>query len=102
MTDFQKENMQKYVERGYEIFVKRCADGRKMSADDIKKIAEGRVWDGISAKEIGLIDEFGGLQEAIAQMKKETGLSDIKEYPIYKINGKFTISKLLLKKKKFF
>lgn len=86
MTDSQKENLQKYVERGYEIFVKRCADGRKMSVDDIKKIAEGRVWDGISAKEIGLIDEFGGLQEAIAQMKKETGLSDIKEYPIYSMS----------------
>ena len=84
MTDFQKQQMQKSVERGYEIFTKRCADGRKCSVDDIKKIAEGRVWDGKSAKEIGLIDEFGGLNEAINAMKAETDIEYTIDYPIYK------------------
>ena len=84
MTDFQREKMQSMIEQGYETFTQRCADGRKCSIDDIKKIAEGRVWDGISAKEIGLIDEFGGLNEAIKAMKEETNIEATIDYPIYK------------------
>lgn len=86
MTPQQKNQVQSYVERGYETFVTRCANGRGVPVDSIKKIAEGRVWDGISAKEIGLVDEFGGLQAAIADMKKATGLENTLDYPIYEPN----------------
>ena len=53
--------MQNHVNRGYELFVQRCADGRKKSVAQIKAIAEGRVWTGIDAKSIGLVDKIGGL-----------------------------------------
>lgn len=83
MTDQQKAKMQQLIERGYETFTTRCANGRNMPVDSIKLIAEGRVWDGISAKEIGLIDEFGGLNDVINAMKNSTGISVCVDYPIY-------------------
>lgn len=65
MTAPEKMKIQSYVNRGYDLFVKRCADGRKMEDSAIRKIAEGRVWTGQKAKEIGLVDEIGGLDKAI-------------------------------------
>ena len=65
MTATEKMKIQAYVNRGYDLFVKRCADGRKMKNEDIRNIAEGRVWTGVKAKEIGLVDEIGGLDKAI-------------------------------------
>lgn len=83
MTERQRASMQRYVDTGYELFVKRCADGRKMAVDSIKKIAEGRVWDGQMALRIGLVDKLGGLDAAIADMTKQLGVAscDIVEYP---------------------
>ena len=83
MTPEQKNKMQQYIERGYETFVNRCAQGRGLDVDSIKLIAEGRVWDGKTAKEIGLIDEFGGLQTTVDKMRQKTGIEDVIEYPIY-------------------
>ncbi len=57
--------LQGYVNRGYELFVKRCADGRGKTIDEIKAIAEGRVWTGEDALRLGLVDMLGGLDEAI-------------------------------------
>lgn len=79
MTEGEKNLLQGYVNRGYELFTKRCADGRKMKQDDIKAIAEGRVWTGEHAKQIGLVDQLGGLDEAIAEAKKR---ADIEEYTV--------------------
>jgi len=62
------------VNQGYELFTKRCADGRHVSQDSIKKIAEGRVWPGVTAKQIGLVDEFGGIREAVAWVAKKANL----------------------------
>lgn len=77
--------MQSYVNRGYELFTSRCAAGRGVPVDSIYKVAEGRVWDGISAKRLGLVDELGGLEDAIAGMAEKLSAtrSDIKivEYP---------------------
>ena len=83
MTPEQKNKMQCYIERGYDTFVKRCADGRGVSVDSIKQIAEGRVWDGITAKSIGLVDTFGGLNDAVNGMAQRTGVKNIVEYPIH-------------------
>ena len=73
---------QKYIENGYSTFVTRCANGRGVPVDSILKIAEGRVWDGKSAKEIGLIDKFGGLEKVIADMKEKTGVESVVDYPL--------------------
>ena len=66
LTDTQRAALQNMVNQGYELFTKRCADGRHVSQDSIKTIAEGRVWDAITAKKIGLVDDFGGIREAVA------------------------------------
>jgi len=80
----ERDLMQNYVNRGYELFVKRCADGRKMSTDQIKAIAEGRVWTGEDAMKIGLVDMIGGLKEAIklAVTKAKLKSYNISEYPV--------------------
>jgi protease-4 len=65
MKDGEKAMLQSYIERGYDLFVTRCADGRGMKKEDIEKIAQGRVWSGTMAKEIGLVDEIGGLDKAL-------------------------------------
>ena len=76
LTPAQLAAMQNMVNQGYELFTKRCADGRHVTQDSIKKIAEGRVWDGITAKQIGLVDEFGGIREAVAWVAKKAKLGD--------------------------
>ncbi len=75
--------MQRSVEECYDLFTRRCAEGRGMSQDDIKKIAEGRVWVGKTALELGLVDSIGGLQDAIAYAAQECHLPEYKvvEYP---------------------
>jgi protease-4 len=74
------------VNQGYELFTKRCANGRHVTQDSIKSIAEGRVWDAVTAKQIGLVDEFGGIAEAVAWVAKKAKLDDYKtqNYPAIK------------------
>lgn len=73
--------IQMTINKGYDTFLSRCAEGRKMSKDKMEKIAEGRVWTGEKAKKIGLVDELGGLDKAIqiaaqkAKLKEYTLLS---------------------------
>lgn len=83
MTESQRAGMQSYVDRGYELFVKRVASGRKKTVDQIKAIAEGRVWDGREAIRIGLVDKLGGLDTALADMAKELGVENwsVERYP---------------------
>lgn len=76
MTPMQAEQMQRMVERGYDLFTKRCSQGRKVSQDSIKAIAEGRVWDGKTALKLGLVDELGDLSDAIAWVAEKANLED--------------------------
>lgn len=83
LTEGEKAIMQKNVERGYTLFVKRCAEGRDMSEEAIRQIAEGRVWTGIMAKELGLVDELGGINNAIKAASEKACLEEysISHYP---------------------
>ncbi|MBR0492407.1 MAG: signal peptide peptidase SppA [Muribaculaceae bacterium] len=74
LTPAQTAALQNMINEGYELFTKRCADGRHVTQDSIKQIAEGRVWDGITAKQIGLVDEFGGIAEAVAWVANKAKL----------------------------
>ena len=76
--------MQNYVNRGYSLFRKRVAEGRKMSTEQVEKIAQGRVWLGTDAKNIKLIDGFGGLSDAIDKAAELAHLSSYQavEYPV--------------------
>jgi protease-4 len=82
-TPEERDLMQNYVNRGYELFVKRCADGRKLKVEQIKAIAEGRVWTGEDALKIGLVDKIGGLNDAIKLAVEKAKLQsyNLKEYP---------------------
>ena len=82
-TPEERDLMQNYVNRGYELFVKRCADGRKMKTEQIKAIAEGRVWTGEDAIKNGLVDKIGGLNDAIAFAVTKAKLKtyNVSEYP---------------------
>ncbi|MCU0649091.1 MAG: signal peptide peptidase SppA [Gemmatimonadaceae bacterium] len=76
--------LQRQVDRGYELFLKRVSEGRKLSLDSVRTIAEGRVWSGEDAKPIGLVDEIGGLPAAIAaaaRLAKLGGDYRVVEYP---------------------
>lgn len=70
--------IQRMIEDCYDLFTTRCANGRGMTQDDIKKIAEGRVWIGKTAVELGLVDEIGSIYDAIDYAAKESGLDNYK------------------------
>lgn len=72
--------MQKYIERGYALFVDRVAKGRKKTAADVDKIGQGRVWTGEQALKIGLVDKLGTLDDAVAYAAKKAGVE--KDYRI--------------------
>ena len=75
--------LQGYINRGYELFRKRVADGRKQKTEDIEKIAQGRVWLGQDALRLKLVDQLGGLDDAIAKAAKLAKLDEYytHEYP---------------------
>lgn len=83
LTPVERAAMQRRIDRGYETFVGRCAEGRGVSTDSIKAIAEGRVWDGVAAKKIGLVDQFGSLNDAVGDMAKSLKLKkySVSVYP---------------------
>ena len=68
--------MQALVERGYELFTQRCADGRGVNQDAIKKVGEGRVWLGVDALKLGLVDELGNIDDAILKAAELAGLGE--------------------------
>lgn len=65
LTDYEKQVIKNGIEDVYDNFVGRVADGRNMTKEEVDEIGQGRVWSGIDAKNIGLVDLFGGLDKAI-------------------------------------
>ena len=86
MTDDFRNMVQESIESTYTTFLKRVAAGRSITVAEADSMAQGRVWSGVDAKRIGLIDELGGLNDAIAEAAKMTELTEygIKKYPKYK------------------
>jgi protease-4 len=84
MNPYEKEMMQMSVEKIYSDFVGRVASGRKMSSASVDSIGQGRVWSGTSAMKIGLVDEMGGLKDAIHGAAKLAGIESysIRELPV--------------------
>lgn len=75
--------IQSSVEEIYETFISRVAEGRKMTTAQVDSIGQGRVWSGADAKKLGLVDELGGINDAIAMAAKKAGLKDyeVKKLP---------------------
>jgi protease IV len=76
-SDAEREYMQSMVEGFYDVFITRVSDGREMTKEAVDEIGQGRVWTGENAIEIGLVDEFGGLEEAV---EKAAELAEIEKY----------------------
>ena len=74
MNKEEQALMQTMIERGYDLFTSRCAEGRHVEQDYIKSIGEGRVWLGTKGKEIGIVDELGNIDDAIAKAVELAGL----------------------------
>ena len=83
LTNDEKIIFQSAIDKIYKSFVEKVASGRKKSFDYVSKIAQGRVWTGLQAKENGLVDEIGGLNDAIkiAAAKAKVTQYSLVEYP---------------------
>ena len=79
------------------MFVKRCAEGREMTIEAIEKIAEGRVWTGATAKELGLVDELGGLDKAVEIAAQK---ANIENYSLISYPAKSSVFSSLLEQGK--
>lgn len=78
MTPEEQAMMQRMIERGYDLFTRRCAEGRHTTQDTIKMIGEGRVWLGKDAIGIGLVDCLGNIDDAIAKAVELAGIEQYK------------------------
>ncbi|MBD8387450.1 signal peptide peptidase SppA [Dysgonomonas sp. BGC7] len=76
MREDEKVILQNYIERGYDLFLTRCSDGRGIAKDSLDNIAQGRVWTGKQALEIGLVDALGSIDTAIEEAAKLAKLED--------------------------
>ena len=82
MTDYERQLMQQNIEEGYDLFISHVADGRNMTKEQVDEIGQGRVWSGENAKNLGLVDEFGGLQHAIDLAAEIEGLENYRTVPL--------------------
>ncbi len=76
MTPAERDILQEGVEDVYRVFTERVADGRSMDVERVDDIGQGRVWSGFNAMELGLVDEFGGLNRAVEVAIEESGLEN--------------------------
>lgn len=78
--------IQRMIDRTYDQFITKVAVSRKLSKEKVQEIAQGRVWSGLEAKQIGLVDEIGGINKAIKAAAEKAKLGDkwkVEEYPKY-------------------
>jgi protease-4 len=95
LNDLVAQSMNQVIEQGYRRFVQRVAEGRNMQPEAVEKIAQGRVWAGITAKDLGLVDKIGNLQDAVDAIVETAGLTD---YEISYITQPLTTRELLIKR----
>jgi protease-4 len=97
LDDEQRGIIEKYISGAYDTFTKKVADGRKVPLDQIKEVAQGRVWSGLDGKEKKLVDVLGGLQDAIEIAKAKAGITKDDNYKIIELpRPQFNISLDLL------
>ena len=87
MTDYEKALLQNNIEEAYDGFISHVAEGRNMTKEAVDEIGQGRVWSGEMAKGIGLVDEFGGLEDAIKLAAEMEGLEDYRTVSLPTLAG---------------
>lgn len=88
LKEEQREMILESVIDIYDLFKSRVAEGRGMTMDQVEEIAQGRVWSGAEGLENGLVDELGGMEEALNYAAQQAGISEyqIKEYPVFEVD----------------
>ena len=87
LTNEQRALIQRHVERGYDIFLSRVAEGRHMTKAQVDSVGQGRVWLGRKAQTLGLVDKLGGLDVAIKEAASLAKLSDYSvDYGVTRVN----------------
>lgn len=88
LTEDEMTLIQKGVDDIYDLFKTRVAEGRGMTKEAVNVVGRGRVWTGRDAKRIGLVDELGGLKNAIAYAADKAGIEEVKTlyYPLIKVD----------------
>jgi protease-4 len=94
LTDFEQRVLQQETERIYEDFTRKAAQGRRITQDELKKYASGRVWSGLEAKERGLVDVLGTLEDAIQIAAAKAKLGD--DYRVRKMPEQKTFMEELM------
>ena len=87
-TTSEREKMEFLVEDAYQLFKKRVADGRTLTPEEVEAVAQGRVWSGEAAKAQKLVDELGGIYEAILHAKLKAGIKSSAQIQIRTFSGK--------------
>ncbi len=94
LSDMTKDIIQQSITAGYSQFLNIVAEGRGMTVEDVDKIAQGRVWDGLTAKKLGLVDQLGTLDDAVAAAARR---ADITSYhPVLYRDGPTKFEALML------
>lgn len=99
LDNFSREDfsiIQTSVEEGYKTFTEKAAEGRHMNIDDLLEVAQGRVWTGVQAQQVGLVDELGGYEVAIKEAAKLAELED-GSYKVKYLPGEIDIFQELIK-----
>lgn len=89
-TSREKDILQAYIERGYQLFVSRCAEGRKTSGESIDSVGQGRVWTGENATSINLVDKLGGIGMAIETAARMAGVEEYRTVELPELEDPFT------------
>jgi protease-4 len=76
LNDLIAQSLTQMIEQGYRRFIQRVAEGRNMAPEAVEKIAQGRVWAGITAQELGLVDEIGNLEDTVRAAAEQANLTD--------------------------
>ncbi len=94
-TPEERAKVQEQMQATYDTFVEKAADGRNTTPERIDKVGQGRVWTGRQAKEIGLVDELGGLERALAVAKQRARLPPDSEVEVVVYPGRKSIYEIV-------
>ncbi len=82
LTDYERHLLQQTIEKGYDTFISHVANGRNMTKEQVDEIGQGRVWSGENALELGLIDQFGGIEDAVELAAEIAGIEEYRTVPL--------------------
>jgi protease-4 len=89
------DSMEQVIRHNYQRFIQTVSDGRNIALQDVEKIAQGRVWAGKTAKELGLVDRFGNLQDAVPSA---ADMANLKDYDVIYIEQPLTAREKMIKR----